>query len=77
MRFDIITIGSATVDHFADTDSELIRIDTRSHHEALIAFPLGSKLLMAFAQQAGAEHFAGPVLNGFRSEMRLATEELA
>ena len=46
MRFDIITIGSATVDHFADTDSELIRIDTRSHHEALIAFPLGSKLLI-------------------------------
>lgn len=38
---------------------------------------LGSKLLMAFAQQAGAEHFAGPVLNGFRSEMRMATEELA
>lgn len=46
MSFDIITIGSATVDHFADTDSELIRIDTRSHHEALIAFPLGSKLLI-------------------------------
>jgi ribokinase len=46
MSFDVITIGSATVDHFADTDSELIRIDTRSHHEALIAFPLGSKLLI-------------------------------
>lgn len=46
MNFDIITIGSATVDHFADTDSELIRIDTRSHHEELIAFPLGSKLLI-------------------------------
>lgn len=46
MSFDIITIGSATVDHFADTDSELIRIDTRFHHEELIAFPLGSKLLI-------------------------------
>ena len=46
MSFDIITIGSATVDHFADTDSELIRIDTRCHHEELIAFPLGSKLLI-------------------------------
>jgi len=46
MSYDIITIGSATVDHFADTDSELIRIDTRSHHEELIAFPLGSKLLI-------------------------------
>jgi ribokinase len=46
MSFDVITIGSATVDHFADTDSELIRIDTRYHHEELIAFPLGSKLLI-------------------------------
>jgi ribokinase len=46
MQFDIVTIGSATVDHFADTDSELIRIDTRLHHEELIAFPLGSKLLI-------------------------------
>ncbi len=46
MSYDIITIGSATVDHFADTDSELIRIDTRSHHEELIAFPLGSKMLI-------------------------------
>ncbi|RMF14524.1 MAG: carbohydrate kinase family protein, partial [Gammaproteobacteria bacterium] len=46
MKYDIVTIGSATVDHFADTDSELIRIDTRSSHEELIAFPLGSKLLI-------------------------------
>lgn len=46
MSFDIVTIGSATVDHFADTDSELIRIDTRHSHEELIAFPLGSKLLI-------------------------------
>ena len=46
MNFDIITIGSAMVDHFADTDSELIRIDTRGHHEELIAFPLGSKILI-------------------------------
>lgn len=46
MKFDVVTIGSATVDHFADTDSELIKIDTRTTHEALIAFPLGSKLLI-------------------------------
>ncbi len=46
MKYEIVTIGSATVDHFADTDSELIRIDTRSSHEELIAFPLGSKLLI-------------------------------
>ncbi|MFW2351415.1 sensor histidine kinase [Qipengyuania sp.] len=31
---------------------------------------LGSQLLAAFASQAGATHHAGPVLNGFRSEMR-------
>lgn len=46
MSFDIVTIGSATVDHFADTDSEVIKIDTRHSHEELIAFPLGSKLLI-------------------------------
>ncbi len=46
MAFDVVTIGSATVDHFADTDSELIKIDTRTSHEELIAFPLGSKLLI-------------------------------
>ncbi|WLQ13343.1 carbohydrate kinase family protein [Hahella aquimaris] len=46
MTFDVVTIGSATVDHFADTDSELIRIDTRTSHSELIAFPLGSKLLI-------------------------------
>ncbi len=45
-HYQVVTIGSATVDHFADTDSELIKIDTRTTHEALIAFPLGSKLLI-------------------------------
>lgn len=38
---------------------------------------LGSKLLHAFALQAGATHHAGPALNGFRTEMRMAEEELA
>lgn len=38
---------------------------------------LGSKLLHAFAQQAGATHHAGPALNGFPTEMRMAEEELA
>ena len=38
---------------------------------------LGSNLLRAFAQQAGASHHAGPVLNGFRTEMRQAAEALA
>lgn len=46
MKFDVVTIGSAAVDYFADTDSELIRIETRTRKEELIAFPLGSKLLI-------------------------------
>lgn len=46
MKYDIVTIGSATVDQFADTDSELIRIETPTMQEKLIAFPLGSKILV-------------------------------
>lgn len=46
MRFDITTIGSATVDYFADTDSELIRIETRTTREDLLAFPMGDKILV-------------------------------
>jgi len=46
MQYDVVAIGSATVDQFADTDSELIRIDTPTTHERLIAFPLGSKILI-------------------------------
>jgi ribokinase len=44
MTYDIVTLGGATVDHFADTDSELIRIDTRLTSESLLAFPLGGQL---------------------------------
>ena len=47
MSFDIVAIGSATVDQFADTDSELIRIDTPTTKEKLIAFPLGSGAVSA------------------------------
>ena len=46
MKYDIVAIGSATVDQFADTDSELIRIETPTTQEKLIAFPLGSKILV-------------------------------
>jgi ribokinase len=46
MAWDITTIGSATVDFFADTDSELIRIETRTTSEQLLAFPLGEKVLV-------------------------------
>lgn len=46
MPYDIVSIGSATVDQFAETDSELIRIETPTMQEKLIAFPLGSKILV-------------------------------
>ena len=45
-EYEVVAIGSATVDQFADSDSELIRIDTPTVHEKLIAFPLGSKILV-------------------------------
>ena len=46
MAYEIVTIGSATVDQFAETDSELIQIETPTMKEKLIAFPLGSKILI-------------------------------
>ncbi len=46
-KYEFICIGSATVDQFAKTDSELIKIQTRTTTEELIAFPLGSKLLIS------------------------------
>jgi len=46
MDYDIVSIGSATADIFADTNSELIRMDTRLSHRELLAFPLGSKILI-------------------------------
>ena len=47
IKYEFICIGSATVDQFANTDSELIKIQTRTTTEELIAFPLGSKLLIS------------------------------
>ncbi|WP_417357850.1 carbohydrate kinase family protein [Gallaecimonas pentaromativorans] len=44
--FDVVTLGSATVDLFADTDSELVQIETRHSLERLIAYPLGGKILI-------------------------------
>jgi ribokinase len=46
MSYDVVTIGSATVDYYADTDSELIQIDTSLTSETLLAFPLGGKVLI-------------------------------
>ena len=44
--YDIITVGSATVDVFANTKSELIKIKTSNSEEDLIAYPSGSKILI-------------------------------
>ncbi|OVE74710.1 hypothetical protein BVX95_01395 [archaeon D22] len=46
MTYDIITVGSATLDVFADTDNEVIDIKTKKSDEKLIAYPLGSKILI-------------------------------
>ncbi len=65
--------------HVRDGKWRLTVEDDGVGEEAISHSPggLGSKLLHAFAQQAGATHHAGPVLNGFRTEMRMAEEELA
>ena len=44
--YDVITVGSATVDVFVDTDSELITIKTKKEEEELIAYPSGTKQLI-------------------------------
>ncbi|MBN1646124.1 carbohydrate kinase family protein [Candidatus Woesearchaeota archaeon] len=44
--YDVITVGSATMDVFADTESELISITTLHSKESMIAYPLGSKILI-------------------------------
>ncbi|MBU1202163.1 MAG: carbohydrate kinase family protein [Nanoarchaeota archaeon] len=44
--YDVIAVGSNTVDVFAKTDSELVEIRTKTTTEALLAYPLGSKILI-------------------------------
>jgi ribokinase len=44
--FDIITVGSATVDVFANTESGLIKFKTPNGEEDFIAYPSGSKILI-------------------------------
>ena len=50
LKYDVIVIGSATVDVFVKTDAETIDISGFSHghkvNEHLIAYPLGSKILI-------------------------------
>jgi ribokinase len=45
-NYDIVSVGSAAVDVFARTESELIKIKTRHSEEELIAYPSGSKILI-------------------------------
>jgi ribokinase len=44
--FDVICVGSATIDVYAHTDAELIKIHTRTSEEELIAYPVGTKILI-------------------------------
>jgi ribokinase len=44
--YDIITVGSATVDVFAKTDAEQICVKYGKHEETHIAYPSGSKILI-------------------------------
>mgnify|MGYP006287830323 CR=1 FL=1 len=45
--YDVITIGSATVDVFADTKSQLVKFVTPQGEQDLIAYPSGSKILIS------------------------------
>jgi ribokinase len=44
--YDMITVGSATMDAFAKTDAELITIRSGSGEEEHIAYPVGTKILV-------------------------------
>tara|TARA_Y100000031_G_scaffold155839_1_gene207948 strand:- start:233 stop:1210 length:978 start_codon:yes stop_codon:yes gene_type:complete len=44
--YDIITLGSATVDVYANTDAEIIDIRTKNSFQELLAYPMGSKILI-------------------------------
>ncbi len=44
--FDIITIGSATMDVFVNTDVKTLKIRTKKDNQEYISFPLGSKILI-------------------------------
>jgi len=44
--YDVITVGSATLDVFAKTEADLIDIRSEDHEETLIAYPCGTKILI-------------------------------
>lgn len=45
--YDIVTLGSATVDVFASTSSELVKFVTPQGEKDFIAYPSGSKILVS------------------------------
>ncbi len=48
--FDVVSIGSATVDVFADTNSEMIKFLTGNKEEDFIVYPSGTKILISKLQ---------------------------
>ncbi len=44
--YDVITVGSSTIDVFANVESEEIKITSSEGEEDLIAYPAGSKILI-------------------------------
>ena len=60
--YDIITVGSSTIDVFAQTKfSELIKIMEKKKETDLIAYPIGSKILikkLEFTTGGGATNTA-------------------
>ncbi len=59
--YDVITVGSATIDAFADTESELIKIKTPSSESDFLAYPSGSKIIirnLAFITGGGGTNTA-------------------
>ncbi len=44
--YDVITVGSATIDVFAKTEAELVSIKNGKSQETLIAYPSGTKILI-------------------------------
>jgi len=47
---DVITVGSAAIDIYANTHSELVKIKTERGSESLICYPSGSKVLITNVQ---------------------------
>ena len=46
MMYDVITVGSATIDVFAKTEAELVTIRNAEEVDKLIAYPCGTKILI-------------------------------